>query len=249
MSAEIDVRTYLPEDEPQQETFSENLVNNIQEEAPKEAAESPQDDKEQNFKAFREEIKQKISEVEQLKTQREQDRREFQLQMELIKANVERQQEPVKPRKMFDGMADDDVLNVAEVRKELESREVNYQARIEELEFQQTHPDYVDVLNNYLSPLIKEHPSLAERISRDSHPAAFAYMLGSIAKAKHDSPSPTPAPPPSKAEVAQRIVENARKPGTLAQAGGQSVLSKADYYATMSDQEFLKLAASNLEGI
>jgi len=48
---------------------------------------------------------------------------------------------------------------------------------------------------------------------------------------------------------AQRIVENARKPATLSQAGGQSVLSKADYYATMSDAEFMKMANQHLESV
>jgi hypothetical protein len=50
-------------------------------------------------------------------------------------------------------------------------------------------------------------------------------------------------------ENAQRIVDNSKKPGTLSQAGGQSTLSKADYFASMSDQEFMKMATRNLEGI
>ena len=52
-----------------------------------------------------------------------------------------------------------------------------------------------------------------------------------------------------KSENAQRIVENARKPGTLSQGGGQAALSKADYFASMSDAEFMKMATRNLEGI
>jgi hypothetical protein len=53
----------------------------------------------------------------------------------------------------------------------------------------------------------------------------------------------------TRSENAQRIVENAKKPGTLSQAGGQGALSKADYYASMSDQEFMRMASRNLEGI
>ena len=46
---------------------------------------------------------------------------------------------------------------------------------------------------------------------------------------------------------AQRIVENANKPGTLSSArGGQPSLSKADYYASMSDAEFSKMVEKNL---
>jgi len=52
-----------------------------------------------------------------------------------------------------------------------------------------------------------------------------------------------------KSTIAEKIVENSRKPGTLSSAGGQSVLSKADYYASMSDKQFAEFASKNLEGI
>lgn len=254
MSAELDMRTYLPEDDfqPQQEVFVDAPVQEAQE-VPlvvDQEAQQPQTDKEANFQAFREEIKQKIGEVEQLKAQRESDRREFQLQMELLRANTGQQHQPQKEKRLFDGMNDDDVLNVKELRREFESIDANYRARIDELEFQQSHPDYVDVLNNYLTPLIKEDPSIASEIRQSANPAATAYRYGSLAKrAAPSQHQEVQASPPSPSQTAQRIVENARKPATLAQAGGQSVLSKADYYATMSDKEFMQMAQKNLEGI
>ena len=54
---------------------------------------------------------------------------------------------------------------------------------------------------------------------------------------------------PQKSENAQRIVDNSKKPGTLSQAGGQAALSKADYFASMSDAEFMKMANRNLDAI
>jgi len=255
MSAEIDMKTYLPEDDFQPQV--EEFVNTPQPEAVEApqvvdqvAQQTQQTDKEVNFQAFRDEIKQKISEVEQLKAQRESDRREFQLQMELLKANAG--QQPQREKKLFEGMNDDDVLNVRELRKEFESIDANYRARIDELEFQQSHPDYVDVLNNYLTPLIKEDPSIAAEIRMSSTPAATAYRYGVLAKRASPGQQVQPQEaqaPPQPSQTAQRIVENARKPATLAQAGGQSVLSKADYYATMSDKEFMELAQRNLSGI
>lgn len=200
---------------------------------------------EMNFKALREEVDKKIGEIDQLKAAREADRKEFQLQLELLKAN-QAPQPAQKERKLFDNMTEDDVANVGELRRELEAREATYQARLEELEFQQTHPDYAEVLNKFLTPLIKQKPILAKAIERHPNPAAYAYELGMLAK---QASEPVVASAPQKSEVAQRIVENARKPATLAQAGGQSVLSKADYYATMSDQEFMRMASKHLEGI
>ena len=52
--------------------------------------------------------------------------------------------------------------------------------------------------------------------------------------------------PVHKSNDAQKIVENARKPGNLAQAGGQTILSKADYYASMPEDQFMKLAAKHM---
>jgi hypothetical protein len=40
-----------------------------------------------------------------------------------------------------------------------------------------------------------------------------------------------------------------QKPKTLASAGGSSNLSTADYYATMSDEDFHKIAGKNLANI
>jgi len=75
--------------------------------------------------------------------------------------------------------------------------------------------------------------------------ALFAYELGKMAQQIQTARPSEPV----KSEAAQRIVENSRKPGTLSQAGGQGALSKADYFATMSDQEFMRMATRNLEGI
>lgn len=196
-----------------------------------------------NFRALREEVDKKIGEIDQLKAARDADRKEFQIQLDLLKANNSPHIEQ-KSKKLFDSMNEDDVANVGELRRELEAREATYQARLEELEFQQSHPDYVEVLNKYLTPLIKQKPILARAIERHPTPAAYAYELGVLARQANE---PTAAA--ARNDTAQRIVENARKPATLAQAGGQSVLSKADYYATMTDQEFMKMASKNLEGI
>lgn len=200
----------------------------------------------ENFRALREE-------VDRLKQERETEKREHSLQMDILKANLQkevRQPEP-EPRKMFEGMRDDDVPNVQELRREWEQREAGYQARMEELQVQQQFPDYNEVLQKYVVPLVQQKPHLAEGIHGARNKALFAYELGKMAQQMQTQQQPvSPAPQAtSPSTIAQKIVDNARKPGNFAQATGQGALSKADYYATMSDAEFAKLASKNLEQI
>lgn len=194
----------------------------------------------ENFRALRDE-------VDRMKAERESERREYQLQMELLRANIANkgQQESPKPeRKFLEGMEESDIPNVAELRKEWEARESNYVARLEELQVAQQHPDYAEVIEKYALPLVKAKPHLAEGIQGATNKALFAYELGKMAQQMQ-----APQVQAQRSEKAERIIENSKKPGTLSQAGGQGALSKADYYATMSDQEFMKFANRHLEGI
>ena len=194
----------------------------------------------EHFRSLREE-------VDRIKAEREAEKRDHQLQVDMLRANLaERQpQQPEPfPKKMFEGLKDDDVPNVAEFRREWEQREAVYQAKLEELQVQQTYPDYAEVIEKYAIPLVKQKPHLAEGLRGASNKALFAYELGAMAREMQQVKAV-----PQKSESAQRMVDNSRKPGTLSQAGGQSALSQADYFATMSDKEFHKFATRNLEGI
>jgi len=211
-------------------------------EAPLESAESVQakepSRQEQNFAALREEI-------ERLKAERDVEKQEYRQNLELFKANAQPQQryEAPEPKKFLDGLSDNDVPNVAEIRRAFEQREQEYHSRIEELQVSSAHPDYAEVLEKFTGPLLKQKPHLAQAIRGSSNPALTAYDLGKMAQSRMEAPAPKPAQLNTNA---QKIVENARKPATLAQAGGQSVLSQADYYATMSDADFMRIATKNL---
>lgn len=191
-------------------------------------------------------------EVDRLKTEREAEKREHQLQLDMFRANQSRQEPPRQEPKFLDGMREEDIPNVGELRREWEQKERGYQERLEELQVAQQHPDYAEVLEKFVVPLIRQKPHLAEGIHGSKNKALFAYELGKMAQQMQASAYP-PVPQESlattKTETAQRIVENAKKPGTLSQAGGQGALSKADYYAQMSDQEFIKFASKNLDAI
>lgn len=200
----------------------------------------------ENFRALREE-------VDRIKVEREAEKRDHQMQLDMLRANLnqqnyQKQNQPEPSKKMFEGMKDDDVPNVAELRAEMNrewaQKESIYQAKLEELQVQQLHPDYAEVIEKFALPLVKQKPHLAEGLQGASNKALFAYELGKMAQQMQGQQVVT-----QKSENAQRIVENARKPGTLSQGGGQAALSKADYFASMSDAEFMKMATRNLEGI
>jgi hypothetical protein len=197
----------------------------------------------EHFRALREE-------VDRIKAEKEAEKREYQAQLDMLRANLnqvnsQRQPEP-QSKKMFEGMDETDVPNVRELRNEWEQREAGYQSRIEELQVAQMHPDYAEVIEKFALPLVQQKPHLAEGIQGARNKALFAYELGKMAQQMQMAQAPAA---PQVSENAQRIVENSKKPGTLSQAGGQGALSKADYFATMSDQEFMKFASRNLEGI
>lgn len=188
-----------------------------------------------NFRALREE-------VEKIKQEKEELRRN----LDSIRAN-QQQQEPRQPeRQMFEGMDDSDIPNVKDIRAAWQEREAEYVERIQELQVAQSHPDYNEVMEKYTTPLLKEKPHLVEGLMGSSNKAMFAYELGKMAQGMRQEPPPQPD---IQSKNAQKIVENARKPGTLSGAGGQGALSKADYYASMSDTEFMALAGRHLDSI
>jgi len=223
----------------------ENETQQPVEAAPQAAPEDPQA---LNFKAL-------SDSVEKLKAEREAEKREYQLQLDMLRANLSRQpaQEAPKPKKMFDGMDETDVPNVGELRRAWVEREQAYNEKIEELQVANANPDYAEVLGKYGKHLAETDPVFLQGLRGADNKALFAYQyakkeqrIQQLEEAMKVNSKPIQTTPSA---TAQRIVDNARKPGTLAQAGGQSVLSKTDYYASMSDQEFMKMASKHLETI
>lgn len=227
------------------------LVNNPikQDSQPQQAPnqELPSNPQAENFRALREEI-------DRIKTERDSEKRELQMQVDMYKANALQQQsqprQEIPQKQMFDGMKDDDVLNVGELRREMQQREAMYQEKLAELQVQQQFSDYNEVIEKFALPLVKQKPHLAEGIQGASNKALYAYELGKMYQQMQQANQPIAAPStPQKSENAQRIVDNARKPGTLSGSGGQGTLSKADYFASMSDAEFMRFAGKNLDQI
>ncbi len=252
MSIDIDMETYAgatqePAAAVQQDTNSYQQDANeypvdegLLDKPAEQAAESEPSKQELNFRAL-------TQEVDRMKAEREAEKKEYQLQLDMLRANMAQQNaahNPPQERKFLDGMKEEDIPNVGELRREWEQKEAQYQSRLEELQVAQQYPDYAEVMEKHLSPLVKQKPHLIEGIQGARNKALYAYELGKMAQQMQGQKVEA-----TRSENAQRIVENAKKPGTLSQAGGQGALSKADYYASMSDQEFIRMASRNLEGI
>jgi len=251
MSGDIDIQNYMGALNPAageqvdqnsyQQEYTDDAV--VHEQFLEKAEEAPQIElskQELNFAALRQE-------VDRIKAEKEAEKREYQLQLDMLRANMSQQQAPQPPKRteMFEGKDQEYVPNVEEIRREWNQREAGYQARLEELEFQSLHPDYAEVMSKYAIPLVRQKPHLAEGLRGAENKAMFAYELGKMAQQLAQVQST----PPQTSENARRIVENAKQPGHMAMVGGQATLSKAEYYSTMSDAEFAKIASRHLEGI
>lgn len=233
---QIGPNSYQTESQQDQvEVYPEFLSKPAEGEIPQQLAVEEPSKQELNFRALREE-------VDRIKAERD----EFRQNLDLLKSQSQQQQQqhlpPPEPKKFMDGLADNDVPSVAEIRREFEQREAMFQMKLEEIEIQQRHPDYVDVIEKYTAPLLKQKPHLAEGLYGARNKSLYAYELGKMAQSQQQIPQSPPQP----SEIAQRIVANASKPGNIANVGGSSALSQADYYATMSDQDFMKMATKNL---
>lgn len=210
-----------------------------------------------NFEAFRNEIKEKISKIDELEKARLSERQLYEQELALLKSQLPQRVQEDRKEGPFKEFEDDYVPTVRELRQAFTEHEKSLRDKIDELETMHAYPDYQKVLQEDLLPFIKDKPHFVQMIAQAPNKAKAAYELGMMARqVKAPAASPPGAPvqqqpqgtPPS--EIAQRIVDNANKPISLANAGGiGSPLSKADYYASMSDADFARLAKQNLANL
>lgn len=204
-------------------------------------------EKELNFKALRDSIAQE-------KAERESERFRYQHELELMRTQLAQQQAPKK--NTLSDQSDDDLLTVGKYRQTqqeyeqmLRQQEDAYKLRLNELETKMLNPDYDEVMDKYAIPLLKNNRDFAVAFQNSENKASFAYNLGRM---QRDSQRKDEAPPikMEQSKRAERIVENSSKPGTLSSArGGQPSLSKAEYYASMTDAEFNNLVERNLSEV
>ena len=139
-----------------------------------------------------------------------------------------------------DTTSDDDILTVGEAKKYISNLDNNYKKTIEEMKFAQQHPDYEDVIKNYLPEILKSKPGIAKTISETQN-FELAYELAkSTDKYRKKQFNEKPH------EDAQKIMDNQNRSANLSQTGSSVPASSYKQYKQMSDEDFRKEVTKNL---
>lgn len=114
------------------------------------------------------------------------------------------------------------------------------------IETKNTRQDWNSMVTQHVPELTSKNKLFAEMIEKVSNPYEAAYLLAELNARGTQAQQSVQSP---QATHGQRALNNASKPQTLASVGGQGQLSAADYYASMSDEDFMKIASRNLANI
>lgn len=188
-------------------------------------------DAEKNFVALRE------------KTERlEKENQDLQRNFDYLRNTVQKPAEPVRSNPL-DELDQDDAVTARVLRsrdEEFSKRQQALEQEVLRLNQALKYPDYNDVVENFTAPLFKDNPNLAAGFYAAPDPYKYAYDLGVMArKQKQEAQTPiAPPKPPPMHPHAQKILENSRKPGSLANTGGQGSFHAVKDFANMSDEEF-----------
>lgn len=195
-----------------------------------------------NFRALREEVAKMKEEREYWKGQ-----------AEAYSRQPARQPESAQPTQQdaYSALDWDDSRDVRKafdsIKDQNESLRHELRDAIRALETKTQHQDWNSMVTQHVPQLTSKNPIFAEMIQKSSNPYEAAYLLAELnAKAAQTAPQ---QPPMQQSMNGQRALANAHKPQTLASVGGSGQLSSADYYASMSDDDFMKIAARNLANI
>lgn len=208
------------------------------------AGQGEMSDKEFNFRALREETAKLKEESAYWKGQ-----------AEAYSKQPTRGQEPVQSSQedAFSALDWDDGRDVRKavetLRTQNESLRHELKDAVTALSTKSQHQDWDNMVTKHVPELTSKNPIFAEMIRNASNPYEAAYMLAELnAKASQSAGSQqAQVAPPS--QNAQRALMNAQKPQTLSSIGGGGQLSSADYYASMSDEDFMKIASRNLANV
>lgn len=174
------------------------------------------------------------------------ERQRLQDELRMIKDNValmmsnQQQQQRPQPKDDFDGLGDDDVLTVGEFKKALSKKERQYNMSLEEVRMTQKHPDYQEVITQYLPEVLKTNPGLQNTLQQ-TNDYELAYYLAKNSDAYKSSNKRA-----ARNADAERIVQNANKSGALSSVGQTSPINEAKRYRDMSDQDFKAQVQKNL---
>ena len=173
-----------------------------------------------------------------LRQQRDEEIKVYQDNMRLWMAQQQASQQQQQPQQP--SMSDDDVLTYGEYKKLSSQDKQEIQADVKELRMGFKHPDYHETVSKYLPEVLKENPGLGEKLYKTKDYELAYYLARNTEgyRRAHQSQSVN--------ADAQRIVENSNRAGSLSSVGQVSPANEARDYKSMSDAEFMKIAAKNL---
>jgi hypothetical protein len=197
-------------------------------------------EQQQNFRALREEVSKAQSEREYWKGQAE------------AYSRIPARQPESAQATQSDALAALDWDDSRDVQKAFNAiRHENVQLREEikdaltAIETKSHRQDWNAMVTQHVPQLTNSNPIFAEMIQKTSNPYEAAYLLAELNARANQQPTPQQ----QNYSNGNRAMTNAQKPQTLASVGGQGQLSAADYYASMSDDDFMKIAGKNLANI
>lgn len=201
---------------------------------PEVAAPAQMSDKEMNFRALREEASKLKAESEYWRGQAE--------------AFSRSQREPeVQQQDAYAALDWDDSRDIqkafTQLRHENESLKGEIRDQLAAVNAKSQYQDWDNLVHQHVPQLTSKNPMFAEMIRNASNPYEAAYLLAQL---NDKAAQRLPAHETSNGD---RAIANAKKPGSPSSIGGRGQLSAADYYATMSDDDFMKIAARNLAAI
>ena len=196
----------------------------------------PLSDKEMNFRALGEEISKMKAEREYWKGQ-----------AEAYKTIPQQPQQLQGPKEDPFKNLDDDVRGALQaLQREGQEREQKLLDQLAAVQAKAQHADWNQAVTQHVPKLTERNPIFAEMIRNSSNPYEAAYALADIARGTQQQPAPVQQP---MSMDAQRALINSQKPLSVASIGGRGQLSQADYYAQMSEKDFMELAAKNMANI
>ena len=219
------------------EDYSSSDVNHVVDEPGVNIDVADQSNQQLNFRALRDE-------VSKMKEEREYWKGQADAYSKTTPAN----QQPEPNQDAFTALDWDDSRDVQKAFNAVRQENVQLRSEIKDaltaMETKSQRQDWNSMVTQHVPELTNKNPIFAEMIKNASNPYEAAYLLAELNARTKDSSSPQHS-----MSNGQRALNNAQKPTSLASVGGNGQLSSADYYASMSDEDFMKIASKNMASI
>lgn len=195
--------------------------------------------KEMNFEALR-------GEVSKMKEEREYWKGQAEAYSRAPTPATQQQDDPIAKWDESDWGDSSNVKKAFEsMREENQRLRSEFKDQLSAVHTKAQYSDWNNMVTQHVPQLTSKNPIFAEMIQKASNPYEAAYLLAEL----NSRGQPQQPQQVQYSGEAQRAIINSQKPQTINSIGGNGTLSSADYYASMSDDDFMKIAGKNLANI